>query len=45
MDKFVYQYPVRQYFGKGCAESAIKEEMKCAGQPTHKIRHLQKHLP
>ncbi|BDF53441.1 NADH-dependent alcohol dehydrogenase [Odoribacteraceae bacterium] len=32
MDKFVYQYPVRQYFGKGCAESAIKEEMKCAGQ-------------
>lgn len=32
MDKFVYQYPVRQYFGKGCAESAIKEEMKRAGQ-------------
>ena len=31
MDKFVYQYPVRQYFGKGCAESAIKEEVKCAG--------------
>lgn len=20
MDKFVYQYPVRQYFGKGCAK-------------------------
>lgn len=32
MDKFVYQYPVRQYFGKGCAESAIKEEMKRVGQ-------------
>ena len=27
MDKFTYQYPVRQHFGKGCAESAIKEEM------------------
>ena len=32
MNKSVYQYPVRQYFGKGCAECAIKEEMKCAGQ-------------
>ena len=32
MDKFVYQYPVRQYFGKGCAESAIKEKMKRVGQ-------------
>ena len=27
MDRFTYQYPVRQHFGKGCAESAIKEEM------------------
>lgn len=32
MDKFVYQYPVRQYFGKGCAEEAIKEELKNAGE-------------
>lgn len=32
MDKFVYQYPVRQYFGRGGAESAIKEEMKRVGQ-------------
>ncbi len=31
MDKFTYQYPVRQHFGKGCAESAIKEEMARAG--------------
>lgn len=27
MEKFVYQYPVRQYFGKGCAEEALKGEM------------------
>lgn len=32
MDKFVYQYPVHQYFGKGCAESAIKEEMARVGK-------------
>ena len=31
MDNFTYQYPVRQHFGKGCAESAIKEEMKRVG--------------
>lgn len=31
MDNFTYQYPVRQHFGKGCAEDAIKEEMKQAG--------------
>ena len=31
MDKFTYQYPVRQHFGKGCAESAIKEEMARVG--------------
>ena len=27
-----YKYPVRQHFGKGCAESAIKEEMKQVGK-------------
>lgn len=32
MDKFIYQYPVRQYFGKGCAEEAIKGELKSAGR-------------
>ncbi len=32
MDLFTYQYPVRQHFGKGCAESAIKEEMKQVGK-------------
>lgn len=32
MDKFIYQYPVRQYFGKGCAEEAIRKEMKNAGE-------------
>lgn len=31
MNNFTYQYPVRQHFGKGCAESAIKEEMVHAG--------------
>ena len=31
MDNFTYQYPVRQHFGKGCAEGAIKEEMKRVG--------------
>ena len=32
MNSFSYQYPVRQHFGKGCAESAIKEEMKKVGK-------------
>lgn len=32
MDNFTYQYPVRQHFGKGCAESAIKEEMARVGR-------------
>ena len=32
MNNFTYQYPVRQHFGKGCAESAIKEEMKRVGK-------------
>lgn len=27
MNSFNYEYPVRQHFGKGCAEEAIKEEM------------------
>lgn len=30
MNSFVYQYPVKQYFGKGCAEEAIKGELKTA---------------
>ena len=32
MNNFTYQYPVRQHFGKGCAEGAIKEEMGRVGQ-------------
>lgn len=32
MNNFNYQYPVRQHFGKGCAEGAIKEEMKRVGK-------------
>lgn len=32
MNNFNYQYPVRQHFGKGCAEGAIKEEMKHVGK-------------
>lgn len=32
MNSFNYTYPVRQHFGKGCAESAVKEEMKQVGR-------------
>lgn len=32
MNNFNYQYPVRQHFGKGCAENALKEEMKKVGK-------------
>lgn len=32
MERFDYIYPVRQHFGKGCAESAIKEEMAKTGK-------------
>ena len=32
MNTFNYQYPVRQHFGKGCAESAIKEEIQNVGK-------------
>lgn len=32
MNNFVYQYPVRQYFGKGCAEKAVKKEMEKVGR-------------
>ena len=31
MNSFNYEYPVRQYFGKGCAEEAIKKEMNRVG--------------
>lgn len=31
MNPFEYRYPVRQHFGKGCAEAAIKEEMRRVG--------------
>lgn len=31
MNSFVYQYPVKQYFGKGCAEEAIKTELRKVG--------------
>lgn len=32
MNSFNYQYPVCQHFGKGCAENALKEEMKKVGK-------------
>lgn len=32
MNSFNYEYPVRQYFGKGCAEEAIKKEMNRVGR-------------
>ncbi len=31
MNHFVYHYPVRQYFGRGCAEEAIKTELRKVG--------------
>ena len=31
MNDKIYQYPVKQYFGKGCAEDAIKTELKNVG--------------
>lgn len=32
MDTFIFNYHVRQYFGKGCAEGAIKKELGNAGE-------------
>ena len=32
MNGFNFQYPVRQHFGKGCAENALKAEMPHAGK-------------
>ena len=31
MNNFIYQYPVRQYFGRGCAEEAVKNELRKVG--------------
>lgn len=31
MNNFEYRYPVKQYFGKGCAEEVIKSELRKAG--------------
>lgn len=31
MEHFIFQYPVRQHFGKGCAEEAVKKEMESVG--------------
>ena len=32
MYNFNYQYPVRQHFGRGCAEGAVKEELARVGR-------------
>lgn len=32
MNPFIFNYPVRQYFGKGCAEEAVKGELKNVGK-------------
>lgn len=32
MNTFNFQYPVRQHFGKGCAEEAVKGEMQGVGK-------------
>ena len=31
MNNFTYQYPVKQYFGKGCAEDALTKELPMMG--------------
>lgn len=31
MNSFVFRYPVRQYFGRGCVEEAVKSELKQVG--------------
>lgn len=32
MNKFTFSYPVKQYFGKGCAEDALKSELAGMGK-------------
>lgn len=32
MDRFTFHYPVKQYFGKGCAEEALKNELGGMGK-------------
>lgn len=32
MDRFTYHYPVKQYFGKGCAGNALKNELAAMGK-------------
>ena len=32
MNTFTYNYPVRIYFGKGCADNAVKAELIKAGK-------------
>lgn len=32
MDKFIFQYPVKQYFGKGCLGEAMKAEVPAMGK-------------
>ena len=31
MNNFTFQYPVKQYFGKGCAEDALTKELPMMG--------------
>ena len=31
MNSFTYQYPVKQYFGKGCAEDALTKKLPMMG--------------
>lgn len=32
MNTFTFRYPVKQYFGKGCAENALKHELAAMGK-------------
>ena len=31
MNNFTFQYPVKQYFGKGCAEDSLRKELPMMG--------------
>ena len=32
MEKFIYQYPIKQYFGKGILDEALKAELQNMGK-------------
>ena len=38
MNTFIYQYPVKQYFGKGCAQKAVKKVGDCGQEGSFGLR-------